>query len=264
MSLSRWNLAVASLYMPSIGRPEAEWDDAVVHLHRTIGQVRAYMDRLCIGGDLNASSLATLTGGLHDEGAGGGELSGRVSCSMSRSMDLANLLAARVRCVPSSRMVDLPRPSPPVTLARKRICWTTSSCRIERDWVVASGHLALNLNVTCADNVTSPFAPEEDVRDPRRYVKRNRHRPARRRWPVWREEVAGQFAALLPSGVWDSAPHLQKGTLWEARAAAASQKRASRSTPYDAMEHHFLQERRVTRDRVSRRALSRWIIRVRS
>lgn len=67
-------------------------------------------------------------------------------------------------------------------------------------------------------------------------MKRHRRRAPRRRWPGWREEVAGQFAALLPDGVWDSVHHLQRGILWAARAMSATQRRSSRWTPYDEME----------------------------
>lgn len=73
---------------------------------------------------------------------------------------------------------------------------------IEKEWVIASGHLALNLEVRCTDLAGTSFEPEaENTRDPRRFVKRHRRRAPRRRRPGWREEVAGQFAALLPDGV---------------------------------------------------------------
>lgn len=49
MYFSRWDLAVSSLYLPSIVRPDAEWDDSVIHFHHVIGQMRAYTSRLCIG-----------------------------------------------------------------------------------------------------------------------------------------------------------------------------------------------------------------------
>lgn len=53
--LSRWDLATTSLYLPSIGRPDAEWDDGMLHLHHVIWQMRAFTDRVCIGGDLNST-----------------------------------------------------------------------------------------------------------------------------------------------------------------------------------------------------------------
>lgn len=188
-----------------------------------------------------------------------------------RSSDLADLLAAKQLVlmppeggfvptfVPYNRdqkeqVLDHICVSPE---ARGRLC-------IEKDWVVASGHLALNLDMFCTEPAHIPCEPgSEDPRDPQRFVKRHRQRAPRRRWRGWREEVAGQFAALLPDGIWDSVHHLQRGILWAARAASATQRRSSRWTPYDEMEKHFVRERKVTGDRDARKVLSKWILQVR-
>lgn len=187
-------------------------------------------------------------------------------------MDLADLLAAKQMVVLSPEG-GITSTSVPYNMGQNEkildyFCLSRGvighSC-IEHEWVIASEHLALNREVLCTDSTSTAFEPEaEDVRDPRRFVKRRRRRAPRRRWPGWREEVTGQFAALLPDGVWDSVHRLQRGMLWAARAAVASQKRASRWTPYDVMERHFLQGRRVTRGRDARRVLSKWILQVRA
>lgn len=62
---SRWALALSSLYLPNIDRTDTEWDDSIIHFHDVIGQMRASTCRVCFGGDLNASSLATLVGASH-------------------------------------------------------------------------------------------------------------------------------------------------------------------------------------------------------
>lgn len=97
--LARWDLSLVSVYMPSIGRPGSDWNKAMIHLHNVIGQVKAYTCRVCLGGDLNASSLATLCGtsAVDEEGAGGeaDAFRGRISRSLNRSIDLADLFSAK-------------------------------------------------------------------------------------------------------------------------------------------------------------------------
>lgn len=96
---ARWDLALTSVYMPRIGRTDSGWGDAVIHFHDAIGQVRAYTFRVCFGGDLNASSRATLVGASHfgevAEGDAGDEFRGRIAHSLNRSIGLADLLAAK-------------------------------------------------------------------------------------------------------------------------------------------------------------------------
>lgn len=203
-------------HLRSIGRPDEEWDNGLAHLLHTAGQTRAYSHNLCLGGDLNASSLAIVLGGVaEDEGH---DFRGGISHSLSRSMDLLDL-------VPQEQLLVLvPEGGCSATLVPYDSAQgehildhiilggeSRATIRIEKEWVAASGHLALRCSICCPSARANAGSLVEYAHDPHRFVKRNRKRPVRRRWPGWREEVVGQFAALLPSGVWTTVDQLCYG-----------------------------------------------------
>lgn len=128
---SRWALALSSLYLPNIDRTDTEWDDSIIHFHDVIGQMRASTCRVCFGGDLNASSLATLVGASHWGGGGaagdaGDEFRGTIARSLNRSIDLEDLLAAKQLVLLPPEGGVVPTFVPYNRDQKERNCWTTS------------------------------------------------------------------------------------------------------------------------------------------
>lgn len=129
--------------------------------------------------------------------------------------------------------------------------------KVQSDWVLRTGRSALQVCITGLSALQA--GGRRDVTDPLRFVKLNRTRRVRRRWPGWSESTPGQVSSLVPDATWSEAAHLQRALLWAGRAAAQKGRRFRHNTPFDPLERQALAERRDTRDRSSRRILALWI-----
>lgn len=158
-----------------------------------------------------------------------------------------------------------------VAISRQDTC--TAPCsdlhfclEVKREAVLATARHLLALHVSlpsCSAAVHSSSTPRARPRDPMHFAQLNRRRRVRRRWPEWREQHEGQLSSLIPDVVWNDPAALQRALRW-AGMASAQKGGLRRATPFDQLERRLSYDRRVTRDRESRKVLPKWILAARA
>lgn len=263
---------MSNVYLPSVSLSSEEWEAAVEALHKVTRDAERWKALLILGGDFNASWLSdAIDAQARDKPLA---VHRRLEASMQRAADLLswidNIPSLRV-VVPEGgvqptfvpynseqqpKVLDVVfcRGSPQQTA---RVC----SLVIRDDWALRTGHSALHLCVLGLPQIGEPS--RRDPSDPMRYVKLNRKRKVRRKWPRWCESIPHQVSSLIPDAGWASAEHIQRALLWAGRAAAVKGRRARRTTPFDPLENQALAERRVTQARAARRILALWVFKIR-